>query len=208
MKKDLLTCYTPLSWLNDEVINAYLAYLVEYLRRNAGNLEPGQKPLFHAFNTFFFANLRDKGYESVRRWASRAKIGGEALLEVDTVFIPVHDSHHWTLIVVRPAERTIENFDSLGSLSSRHVGLVKTWLRGELGPRYVDEDWDILPSVSPQQDNGCDCGAFLLSTAKAVAVGVEPTAYGPSDIPTLRKKIVAELINGGLVGEFVPDGCL
>ncbi|EAW13256.1 SUMO protease ULP1 [Aspergillus clavatus NRRL 1] len=203
-KRDLATCYTPMAWLNDEIINSYLALIVDYLRRTHGNAGRHDKPRFHAFQTFFFSNLRDKGYQSVRRWATRAKIGGESLLNVDTVFIPVHNSAHWTLIVVKPGERTIENFDSLGALSRRHVGLVQGWLRAELGSRYVEEEWTILPSISPQQDNGSDCGVFLLSTAKAVAIGIEPQSYGARDMVLLRRKIVAELMNGGLEGDFDP----
>ncbi|KKK17262.1 hypothetical protein ARAM_001814 [Aspergillus rambellii] len=203
-RKDLATCFTPGAWLNDEVINSYLALIIDYLRRTNGNAGRHDKPKFHAFNSFFFSNLRDKGYESVRRWASRAKIGGEALLNVDTVFVPVHNSSHWTLIIVKPSDRTIENFDSLGSLSRRHVAIVKTWLRGELGSHYVDEEWTVLPSISPQQDNGSDCGVFLLSTAKAVAIDIEPMSYGAKDTRLLRKKIVAELMNGGLDGDFDP----
>ena len=79
-------------------------------------------------------------------------------------------------------------------------------------PAYQDydvplrEEWTVLDTPSPQQDNGSDCGVFLLSTAKAIGLGLEPSVYGPRDIPTLRKKIVAELLNGGLEGEFDPVG--
>ncbi|GKZ25334.1 hypothetical protein AbraIFM66951_000747 [Aspergillus brasiliensis] len=203
-KRDLATCYTRGEWLNDEVINGYLALIVDYLRRKNHNAGRNDKPRFHAFNSFFFSNLRDKGYESVARWARRAKIGGPLLLDVDTVYIPVHNSQHWTLIVVRPVERSIEHFDSLGALSRRHIAVVKTWLRGELGPQFVEEEWRVLPSLSPQQDNGSDCGVFLLSTAKAVAIGLDPLSYGAQDTPLLRRKIVAELMAGGLEGEFDP----
>ncbi|PWY94208.1 hypothetical protein BO94DRAFT_554017 [Aspergillus sclerotioniger CBS 115572] len=203
-KKDLATCYTQGDWLNDEIINSYLALIVDYLRRKNHNAGRHDKPRFHAFNSFFFSNLRDKGYESVARWAKRAKIGGPLLLDVDTVYIPVHNNQHWTLVVVRPVERSIEHFDSLGALSRRHIAVVKTWLRGELGPQYVEEEWRVLPSLSPQQDNGSDCGVFLLSTAKAVAIGLEPLSYGAADTPLLRRKIVAELMAGGLEGEFDP----
>lgn len=205
-KRDLATCYTPMAWLNDEIINAYLALLVDYLRRAHGNAGRNDKPRFHAFNSFFFSNLRDKGYASVCRWARRAKIGGESLLDVDTVYIPVHDTAHWTLMVVKPTSRSIEHFDSLGSPSAHHVAKVKEWLRGELSARYVDEEWTVASSTSPQQDNGSDCGAFLLSTAKAVAIGLEPLSYGTKDIPLLRRKIVAELMAGGLDGDFNPAG--
>ncbi|PYH49568.1 SUMO protease ULP1 [Aspergillus saccharolyticus JOP 1030-1] len=202
--RDLATCYTPLEWLNDEVINAYLALIIDYMRRTNNNSGRNDRPRFHAFNSFFFSNLRDKGYDSVRRWATRAKIGGEALLSVDTVFVPIHDKSHWTLIVLKPCDRTIEHFDSLGGLNKRHVDLIKMWLRGELGGKFVEEDWEVLPSLSPRQDNGSDCGVFLLSTAKAVAINLEPQSYGAPDSPLLRRKIVVELMNGGLDGDFVP----
>ncbi|OJK01571.1 hypothetical protein ASPACDRAFT_41834 [Aspergillus aculeatus ATCC 16872] len=202
--RDLATCYTPLEWLNDEVINAYMALIIDYLRRTNNNSGRHDKPRYHAFNSFFFSNLRDKGYESVRRWATRAKIGGKTLLNVDTVFVPIHDKSHWTLIVVKPCDRTIEHFDSLGGLNKRHVNLIKTWLGGELGEGFVEAEWKVLPSLSPRQDNGSDCGVFLLSTAKAVAINLEPQSYGAPDSPLLRQKIVGELMNGGLDGDFNP----
>ncbi|KAL4747239.1 hypothetical protein BDW72DRAFT_18102 [Aspergillus terricola var. indicus] len=207
-RDDIETCLTPMAWLNDEVINSYLGLIVNHMRHENGNAGRHDKPRYHAFNTFFFSNLRDKGYDSVKRWAKRAKIGGKDLLDVDTVFIPVHNKAHWTLIVVKPSARTIEHFDSLGSLSRRHVETVKNWLRGELGDLYDDDEWEVLPSESPQQDNGSDCGVFLLTTAKAVALNIEPLAYGARDTPLLRQKIVAELINGGFEGDFAPDGAL
>lgn len=203
-RKDLATCCVPEAWLNDNVITAYLSLLVDHLRRTNNNAGRHDKPRFHAFNTFFFSNLRDKGYPHVSRWARRAKIGGPDLLNVETVFVPVHNRAHWTLIVVKPTERTIENFDSLGSLSQVHVNLIKGWLAGELGNEFVAEEWKVLSSASPQQTNGSDCGVFLLSTAKAVALGIDPLSYGPGDIPQLRRKVVGELMNGGLEGAFNP----
>ncbi|OXV09289.1 hypothetical protein Egran_02947 [Elaphomyces granulatus] len=202
--RDLSTCFTSRAWLNDEIINAYLAILVKYLRHVSIDDTEADKPKFHAFNSFFFSNLRDKGYAAVGRWATRAKIGKESLLGVDTVFIPVHHTSHWTLIVVRPGARTIEHFDSLGSLSPAHIAKIKEWLQGELGPLFVESEWSVLPSISPQQNNGSDCGVFLLTTAKAVTVGLDPLSYGAADIPIIRRKIVAELVNGGLEGEFDP----
>jgi Ulp1 family protease len=203
-QRDIATCIKPLAWLNDEIINAYLTVLVQYLRHSTGNTAPNERPKFHAFNTFFYSTLRDKGYQGVRRWANRAKIGGEALLDVDTVFIPVHQASHWTLIVVRPMDRTIEYFDSLGARGVREVEVIKKWLHGELGDKFDPEEWTFLPSVSSQQDNMSDCGVFLLVNAKAIALGIEPTAFGASDTVDLRMKIVAELMNGGLHGPFCP----
>ncbi|KAJ5713508.1 uncharacterized protein N7483_010689 [Penicillium malachiteum] len=202
-QKDIATCIKPLAWLNDEIINSYLAVIIQYLRNSTGNT-PDQRPRYHAFNSFFYSSLRDKGYDSVRRWAKRAKIGGEVLLEVDTVFVPVHESSHWTLMVVRPMDRTIEYFDSLGGRGARQVDTIRKWLHGELGNKFVADEWTLLPSVSSYQDNGSDCGVFLLTNAKAIALNIEPTAFGAKDTILLRRKIVAEIMNGGLHGEFSP----
>lgn len=201
-QRDIATCFTPLAWLNDEIINSYLTAIVHYLRQSTGNMN--EAPRYHAFNSFFYSSLRDKGYQAVRRWANRAKIGGEALLNVDTVFVPVHEHAHWTLMVVRPIDRTIEYFDSLGGAGAKQVRAIKEWLRGELGAKFDEDEWTVLPSKSSHQDNGSDCGVFLLTNAKAIALGIEPTAFGPRDTNLLRRKIVAELMNGGLHGEFNP----
>lgn len=203
-RRDLATCCTPTAWLNDEIINAYLGHTVNYARQRAGNAGRHDQPKYHAFNSFFYSNLRDKGYESVRRWAGRAKIGGAALLQMDAVFVPIHDHAHWTLMVVKPTARTIEHFDSLGHPSRAHAARVKTWLRGELGDLFKEEDWRVLPSISPQQNNGSDCGVFLLTTAKLAALDL-PLKYGAKDIPEIRKRIAAELLNGGFDGDFDPE---
>lgn len=204
-QRDIATCVRPGAWLNDEIINSYLMLIIHYLRQSNGNLGPNERPRFHSFNTFFYSTLRDKGYQGVRRWANRAKIGGEGLLDVDAVFVPVHEASHWTLMLVRPVDRTIEYFDSLGARGARQVKTIREWLRGELGPKYNEKEWTVLSSVSSQQDNGSDCGVFLLTNAKAIAIGIEPTAFGPGQTPLLRRKIVAELMNGGLSGDFVPQ---
>ncbi|KAI5279922.1 Smt3-specific protease [Ascosphaera aggregata] len=205
-RRDLFTCFRQREWLNDEVINAYLALVVDYAnkQRDADKDITGNKtgtPQFHAFNSFFHSNLRDRGYKSVRRWAMRAKIGGEALLSVDTVFVPVHHHSHWTLIIICPKARTIENLDSLGGVSAFHVRCVEEWLKEELGDKYKPEEWEVLPTRSAQQNNSSDCGVYLLTNAKVKMLGKE-LEFGPKDIPEIRRRIVAELINGSLDGDF------
>ncbi|KAJ5893686.1 hypothetical protein N7495_005377 [Penicillium taxi] len=201
--KDIASCVKQHAWLNDEIINAYLTLLVNYLRQSTGNI--GSNPRYHAFNTFFYSNLREKGYQSVGRWAKRAKIGGEALLDTEMVFVPVHEASHWTLMVLQPVKRTIEYFDSLGGSGRSQVLNIELWLRGELGVKFDPEEWTTLHSVSSQQENGFDCGVFLLTNAKAISLNIEPTAFKADSTPLLRKKIIAEIINGGLHGDFSPD---
>jgi hypothetical protein len=193
-------------WLNDEIILASLQQVVEYGLRVSGH-RAGQTPKYHAFNTFFYKNLREKGAQSVKRWATRAKIGGRALEEVDRVFIPVHQGAHWTLLVVSPAARTIEYFDSMGGVADSYIRNAKLWLATEMGARFKETEWAVptgTHGVGPRQTNGSDCGVFTCTTARMVALGVDPMAYGGEDMGVQRGRMAAELLNGGLFGDFDP----
>lgn len=197
-------------WLNDEIVNAYMLMAVEHAQARTGHRR-GQAPRFHAFPSFFYNNLKDRGPESVKRWASRAKIGGTDLLKADTILIPVNRNLHWTLLVISPKQKTIEYFDSLSgrspTASNMHTNLAKSWLRNELGTEWVDADWTVrVRNDGPQQDNHCDCGVFACTSAKMILTGWDPLeAYNPENIPLQRRRMVAELMAGGLNGEFAPE---
>lgn len=193
-------------WLNDEIIAACLQHVVDYGLKVSDH-KAGETPKFHAFNTFFYKNLRDKGAQSVKRWASKAKIGKEDLLKVERVFIPVHQGAHWTLLVVSPLARTIEYFDSMGGRAGSYVQNAKLWLAEELGKGWKEEEWTVPTGsygAGPRQTNGSDCGVFTCTNARMVVLGVDPMAYGGGDMEVQRGRMVAELLNGGLAGEFEP----
>ena len=198
-------------WLNDAIIEAYLQAIVDHGNEAAGH-KRGETPKFHAFNNFFYNNLKEGGYDKVRRWAGKAKIGGTDLLNVEWVFIPVNvGGSHWTLIAVSPTRRTIEYYDSFHGRVTHQFRNIKVWLKGELKNDYKPEEWkvvedSIMPGMGkgPSQLNGSDCGVFTLTTAKMLSLGVDPMAYGAGDMPMQRRRIVAELIHGGLTDEFKP----
>ena len=210
-RKDFGTLYPqqgkdPASgWLNDEIIMAYLQAVVDY-GRDISDYKDGDIPKYHAFNTFFFKNIRDKGVQSVKRWATRAKIGGKSLESVEHVFIPVHSGAHWTLLIVSPIARTIEYYDSMGGAGVPFTKAAREWLKQEMGKAYKEEEWTVvLPEGGgPQQSNGSDCGVFTVTTAKMVLLRIDPAAYSCEDIPLQRKRMVAELMNGGFTEDFEP----
>lgn len=211
-RKDLGTLFPqpgrdPASgWLNDEIIMAYLQAVVDYGREISG-YKDGDIPKYHAFNTFFFKNIRDKGVQSVKRWAIKAKIGGKNLESVERVFIPVHSGAHWTLLVVSPIAHTIEYFDSLDRGPGPFVKVAKDWLKQEMGKNFKEDEWRVVlaDGGGPQQNNSSDCGVFAVTTAKMVLLGINPAAYSSSDIPLQRKRMVAELMNGGFRADFAPN---
>lgn len=193
-------------WLNDEIILASLQQVVDYGLR-ISNHEAGKTPKYHVFNTFFYKNLRDKGAQSVKRWATKAKIGGRALEEVERVFIPVHQVNHWTLLVISPIARTIEYFDSFGGHADPYIHHAKSWLATEMGARFKENEWAVPTGAygrGPRQRNMSDCGVFLCTTARMVTLGVDPMTYGAEDMGVQRGRMMAELLNGGLFGDFDP----
>ncbi len=199
-------------WLNDEVINAYLQATVHHIHEKAKHRR-GQTPIMHAFNPFFWSNLDEYGPEKVARWAGKAKFGGATLLNVEQIFIPINrGGNHWTLAVVSPTSRTIEIFDSMHGSSAGPIGKIRAWLARELGIAYHAEEWKVMEDPAhrgkgkgPTQDNSSDCGVFTVTTAKMVALGVHPMAVSAEDMPLQRRRIVAELMNGGFSGAFEPN---
>lgn len=187
------------SWLNDEVINGYLKIVCDH-----GNKDnrPDQVPRYHAFSSFFMTNLMDvkKGPASVKRWATRAKIGGKNLLQVDRVFIPINSGAHWTMLVVSPKLKNISYYDSMAGNGMKYIRYVIEWLKAELGKDFEERDWLMEPAVpSPQQTNYSDCGVFAITSAKHIMLGQDVMAYGSADIPIQRRRIVAEILAKALI---------
>lgn len=200
-----------IGWLNDEIISGYLQAVVDHGHRIMGQPR-GAKPRMHAFNAFFYTTLKERGYDGVKRWSSRAKIGGNDLKTVEYVFIPCNPTKsHWTLVVVSPVRKTIEVFDSMHGSMLDKVETTKKWLKGEYGRSYVESEWTVIedPRYSgrgkgPTQNNPNDCGVFTVTTAKMLVLGVDPMAVSAADMPLQRRRIVAELLNGGFSGDFEP----
>ncbi|KAI4167453.1 MAG: hypothetical protein LQ343_007201 [Gyalolechia ehrenbergii] len=196
---------SPAGWLNDTIISAYLQAVVDYGQKMR-DVRRGALPKVHAFNTFFYKNLSDKGYDGVRRWATRAKFGGKDLLNMEKIFIPINKGgNHWVLAHINPQSKTIEYFDSFHGSSGSVFDNIKVWLRGELRDAFVDSEWTLSQGRGPIQRNGSDCGVFCTTTAKMIVLGVDPMAFSADDIPTQRRRMLAELMNGGFDGDFVPN---
>ncbi len=197
----------PHGWLKDEIVAACLQQVVDYGLTRAGH-KRGETSRYHAFNTFFYINLRDQGVASISRWANKAKMGGTKLWDVERVFIPVHSGAHWTLLVVSPMAKIIEFFDSLGGVGTKpHLPCQSVAAVGAPDRAYKDDEWQIPTGshgAGPRQTNGSDCGVFTCTTARIVVLGVDPMAYGGDDMEMQRTRMVAELLNGSLIGDFEP----
>lgn len=192
-------------WLNDTIIDAYLQAVVDYGQYMRG-IRRGALPKVHAFSTYFYTNLSEKGYDGVRRWATRAKFGGKDLLNMEKIFVPINKGgNHWVLAHVNPQTKTIEYFDSFHGSARSTFDNIKVWLKAELRDAFVDSEWTLSQGQGPVQRNGSDCGVFCTTTAKMIVLGVNPMAFSADDIPLQRRRMLAELMNGGFTGDFIPN---
>ncbi|KAL8732476.1 MAG: hypothetical protein Q9166_002689 [cf. Caloplaca sp. 2 TL-2023] len=194
-----------MGWLNDTIVTAYLQVVVDYAQKSR-DVKRGDLPKVHAMTTFFYDNLVHRGYDSVKRWATRAKYGGKNLFRMEKIFIPINKGgNHWVLVHVNPQSKTIEYFDSFHHQPGPVFNHIKTWLRNELGDAYIDSEWTLAQKGGPIQRNASDCGVFAITTAKMIVLGVDPLAFSAADMPTQRRRMLAELMNGGFDGDFAPN---
>ncbi|KAI1004008.1 hypothetical protein K3495_g4202 [Podosphaera aphanis] len=206
--KDFKTLLDHRAWLNDEIINAYLEWIV-YSANNIAKeedasfgLKPTTTPKFLCHNSFFYDNLRKKGPAAQDRLMKRKGVPGLSLLRVDSVFVPICSGAHWTLGVVRPVSKTIEYFDSMGGSPSLFIYHMQCWLKHQLGEAYDPSEWSTPRTACARQTNGYDCGVFVCTNAFCVAVGLETSCYQEADMARQRRNIAAVLLNRGFHGEF------
>lgn len=194
-KKDLMTLLGETSWLNDEVINAQLDWIVD---RANSTVKGSGVPKAVTFNSFFYDKLSKEGHKGVARWSKRKGIAGKKLLEAETILVPVNHASHWTLIVISGQQRTIEYLDSFGGTPDTFLNNGMKWVAGELGSAYDPAEWTMLETRCAAQRNGYDCGLFLLTNAECAAAGIDTAAsYNGSHMSLQRRRIAAILLQRG-----------
>lgn len=163
------------AWLNDEIVNEYLAILVAQKKKEAGfaHKRGGPAPPMHAFSSFWYTTMKDRP-ESIKRWASRVQLQGDQYLDADLLLYPICDDGHWRLLAVKPKERTIEYLDSMGFKGDKYVKKLKEYLEGELKDSWNEDEWTVVElQRSSRQINGNDCGVFTLLNALTLLRGEE-----------------------------------
>ncbi len=160
----------PKAWLNDNIVNEYLAINIAHMKKQAGfeHKRGGPAPPIHAFSSFWYSSAVSRP-KSVERWASRVQLGGQQFLDAELILYPICDGGHWRLLVVKPKERAIEYFDSLGFGGDKYVHAFKEYIKKELGDAWIEEEWTVAEiQRSSRQLNGSDCGVFTLLNALVV----------------------------------------
>lgn len=90
-----ILCLREMKWLNDEVINFYMALLEDWSKHTDNSRT-------FIFTTFFMDKLL-KNVEEVRMWRSRRRAYAVDVWSVEQLLIPIHVGlSHWALLVVHP----------------------------------------------------------------------------------------------------------
>ncbi|KAI4378929.1 hypothetical protein MLD38_016346 [Melastoma candidum] len=193
---ELLQCLQPCSWLNDEVINVYLELLKEREKR-----EPKKYLNCHFFNTFFYKKLigsrNGYDYKSVRRWTSQRKLGYN-LVECDKIFVPIHKEIHWCLAVINKTDQKFQYLDSLGGRDGQVLKVLAQYYLDEVKDKNgkdVDvSSWDQeFVEGLPEQENGFDCGMFMIKYADFYSRGLD-LCFSQEHMPYFRLRTAKEIL--------------
>lgn len=152
----------PRRWLNDTIIEFFMKYIEK------------STPNTVAFNSFFYTNLSERGYQGVRRWMKRKKT---QLDKLDKIFTPINlNQSHWALGIIDLKKKTIAYVDSLSNGPNAMGFAILTDLQKyviEESKHTIGEDFDLIHLDCPQQPNGYDCGIYVCMN----------TLYGSADAP-------------------------
>lgn len=171
-KKDLRSLGSR-QWLNDEVINSYLAYL--------HNTHIESKIGFT--NTFFYVSLKQNGNEYTNKWDGIFRYR----IDIFSHFlIPITTGAHWFLLDLDFDNKAMNVYDSMSHRYTSYTKKINEFLAFQgIPPLEVK-----YPSV-PSQSNGYDCGVFLLKFATMIFENrsIKKNSFGQKEINSFRSQI-------------------
>ncbi|KAI6781994.1 Ubiquitin-like-specific protease-like protein [Emericellopsis cladophorae] len=202
---DFAKVVPPTVWLNDEIVNGALLWLEQAINSAAGitNVKTQTRKTL-VLSSFFFPNLQKKGPLNTQRPLGRKGVKMENFLDIDSIFMPICEHSHWTLIVVRPQKRTVSHMDSMCPRgNNKYTSLTMAWVKDMLKERFKEDEWKVVTHEAPRQTNGWDCGVHTITNAMCLALGLNPIdTYTSDEMPLQRLRIASILLNKGFEGEF------
>lgn len=190
-------------WLNDNIVHAFTAALVQRKQERDGMTEiTNDPPIFQTFHPGWYRTYKTAGVAKLRPWSAKKRIEGPGLLNVEQMFLPLSSNGHWKLLVVRPKERSVDFLDSLRGERHTYFNIARDWLRMELGELYRAEEWTDSRHDAIVQENSRDCGVFVLMNALAAAKQRPYSEVDGTEMHAARRMVAAILLNGGFTEEW------
>lgn len=158
-------------WLNDEVINYFMAYLEEACSTKGRQLL--------VFDSFFWTRL-EKCLEEGKDISSLRKSKG-SLEQSSLLLLPINRGNcHWSLGAVDVKKKGIMYFDPMLNSDKNRLEFSEK-IRLFLGRRLDDQTiqdrstWKDRVLYQAVQKDAKSCGVFVLKMAECLATGQKPT---------------------------------
>jgi len=178
-----LASLQPGTWLNDEVINAFMSILNDKEIQSTST-QRNYHPSFF-FTSFFFTALgtdQSYNYSRVQRWSRRIRVCNN-MFQLRNIIIAINISNsHWTIACINFPNQRIEFLDSMGNPGTIFINNLLRYLddehKNKLGhPLPNIRNWSLIPGNAniPQQPNSYDCGVFSCIYAEALSRNLHPS---------------------------------
>lgn len=175
----------PKTWLNDQIMNAYL----HLLRK--------EDPKVLIMDTFFVNSLL-RGFQNIRNWTND-------VFAYDLILVPIHWRGHWCLMVVDFPNKKIKQYYSKNSDRLKYSQLIMAWLslekRYKQSPNSIKlnlEEFTLerLQTGIPCQSrtNKDDCGVFCLAYARSLVLK-RPMNFGQKNMLYFRYKFALKMLS-------------
>lgn len=194
--------------LNDEIVNFYMEMLNAREDKLASTMGVERRRA-HCFSSYMVEKLfnveKDSyNFQNVQRWTKNINV-----FQYDKLIFPVHlkSIGHWTLIVVDLQNYRIIWMDSLSTMvrmNSFTLSICR-WLNDvamnqPVNRAWCGKPWNIVsfPNL-PQQNNGYDCGVFVLAYATMMIDNPQLLVnqkWTDEDMSKFRLKIAHSIMKG------------
>lgn len=142
----------------------------------------------HFFSSFFWANLKQRGFDGVKRWTRRIDIFSK-----DIILFPINlGNSHWVCGAINMRKHRFEYYDSMGAPNEAAFDLMRAYVTAEALDKKKKNinlrGWrDMFSDESPQQENGFDCGVFAAQTLEQISRR-DPHTPIPLEAPVIQWK--------------------
>lgn len=203
LKKDDMKLLSDNAWLNDDVVNSYVFYL------SGINNKVLLFPCTFLNQLFGGEALVYRYKELVENSYSRYQ--NLQMFDYDVLLLPVNLVIHWVFFKITFSKNAfkISYYDSLPghipeSKINKMMKMLEQWI-GDLRSNLNMQGEFRLHSTHirrnkrggdqriPQQNNGNDCGVFMLEMMRRIVMDKPFNLFSPVHIPHIRKRIFMEL---------------
>ncbi len=197
--------------LNDTICNAYINLLNNMAQgKRSGHCDT--ENTFTRCVTCTFLSTKTGGFRAYDV-VYRPFVGSKTMHTVDLCIVPIHLPGHWVLVAINNVNETMTWFDSMRQYDAgmrAKVAHLKNALNVDYGTlgnatdRNYEEYHDVRMNECPRQDNGVDCGVFMLQFAKRLMESgtISPPnvpGISPAMIPRLRNHMLWELMHQSII---------